>query len=282
MFRLIRNKFKNTVPKLLQLGAAFSIVYCCFYLFWGFNYFREPLAKNLSLSTSNYTTEKLNNVTDSIISNLNEIHLKLTLNDTILVINPYSQQEIYLKAVDAYGQLSKTYPQFTYKYPSLKNSLMSLLQTYNGTAGYINPLTGEAQVNKLIPKTGYPVTTCHEIAHQLGWAAENEANFVGFMAATHSNDLYFKYAAYRMAFSYTISELRKRDREQANMLWSKVHKGILKDFQASNAFWQQYENPIEPLVKKGYNSYLKANNQMEGIDSYNYVVDLLIGYFHKH
>ncbi|MDG1040547.1 MAG: DUF3810 family protein, partial [Polaribacter sp.] len=36
--------------------------------------------------------------------------------------------------------------------------------------------------------------------------------------------------------------------------------------------------PIEPLIKKGYNSYLKANNQANGIASYNYVVDLIISY----
>ena len=36
---------------------------------------------------------------------------------------------------------------------------------------------------------------------------------------------------------------------------------------------------IEPYFKKGYNSYLKANNQTKGIKSYSYVVDLLIAYY---
>ena len=75
----------------------------------------------------------------------------------------------------------------------------------------MNPLTGEAQVNDKIPKTSYPTTTCHEMAHQIGFAAENEANFIGFLAANYNDDPYFKYASYRMAFGYCISELRKRD-----------------------------------------------------------------------
>lgn len=156
---------------------------------------------------------------------------------------------------------------------------MSLLQTYNGTAGYLNPLTGEAQVNGRIPKTGYPTTICHEMAHQIGFAAENEANFIGFLAANFNTDLYFKYASYRMAFAYCISEVRKRDRELASEIWQKVNSGIAKDFNASYAFWQAYKNPLEPFIKKGYNAYLKANNQSKGVASYNYVVDLLISYF---
>ena len=50
-------------------------------------------------------------------------------------------------------------------------------------------------------------------------------------------------------------------------------------FSASYQFWQAYKNPFEPLVKKGYNAYLKANKQDKGIASYSYVVDLFITYF---
>lgn len=155
---------------------------------------------------------------------------------------------------------------------------MSLLQTYNGTSGYLNPLTGEAQVNDRIPKTGYPTTVCHEMAHQIGWAAENEANFIGYLAALNNNDVYFKYSAYRMAFGYLISELRRHDKNSYKEVIVLVNKGVLKDFKASSEFWEQYQNPIEPLIKKGYSSYLKANKQSKGILSYNYVVDLIISY----
>jgi hypothetical protein len=73
--------------------------------------------------------------------------------------------------------------------------------------------------------------------------------------------------------------MRKRDSNKSKELIQLVNKGVLKDFNASNEFWKQYENPFEPLVKKGYNAYLKANKQDKGVQSYNYVVDLLISYF---
>ena len=278
IYRLIKTRFKNSIEKLLQLFAVISLLYCCFYWFWGFNYFREPLAKNLGFHQTKYTTEQLTTVTKNILKELNTIHLQITKNDTLVVENPYSQKEMYVQSVSGYDNLAVQYPQLAYKHKSVKSSLMSLLQMYNGTSGYLNPITGEAQVNDRIPKTGYPTTICHEMAHQIGFAAENEANFVGYLAALANDDIYFKYAAYRMAYGYLISELRKHDKTIFKEVVLATNKGILKDYNESSAIWDQYQNPIEPLIKKGYNSYLKANNQSKGIQSYNYVVDLIISY----
>ncbi|MEX6625466.1 DUF3810 domain-containing protein [Tenacibaculum salmonis] len=278
-YSLIKNKFKNSLSKFLQFTSVLSLIYFCFYAFWGLNYFRESLAKNLNLQQANYTTKQLVETTEKIVFELNKIHLQITNNDTIRVQVPYSQKEIYGLATNGYQNISKKYPQLTYKNPSIKNSLVSLFQSYNGTSGYINPITGEAQINDMIPKTGYPATTCHEMAHQIGWAAENDANFVGFLAAVANNDLYFQYSGYRMAYIYCINQVYKRDKKIAESIKNTVNKGVYKDFGNSRLHWKQFKNPIEPYFKKGYNSYLKANNQSKGIKSYSYVVDLLIAYF---
>ncbi|QTE23176.1 DUF3810 domain-containing protein [Polaribacter cellanae] len=279
LFRLIKFRFKNFFHKIIHFIAFLSIIYFCFYLFWGLNYYREPLAKNLGYQQTKYTTDQLQKVTETIIEKLNFYQYTITKNDTIKVVNNYHQKEMYKMAVAGYKNLEADFPQLKYKYKSVKSSLMSLLQTYNGTSGYLNPLTGEAQVNSRIPKTGYPTTVCHEMAHQIGYAAENEANFIGFLAANYNDDIYFKYASYRMAFGYCISEIRKRDRNLSKKLWQTLYKGIAKDFNASYNFWQAYKNPFEPIIKKGYSAYLKANKQTKGVESYNYVVDLLISYF---
>lgn len=279
VYRLFKTKFKNFVAKLLQVTAFCSLLYFFFYIFWGLNYYREPLAKNLGLQQSTYSTEQLITLSERMISQLNNIHLEIANNDSLKITVPYTQKEMYAMAVDGYDNLSKTYPQLSYSFHSVKSSLMSLLQTYNGTSGYLNPLSGEAQVNSRIPKTGYPTTTCHEMAHQIGFAAENEANFIGFLAAIHNNDIYFKYAGYRMATRYVIFEIYKRDKEKYKEILKTIHRGVRLDFQESSDFWLSYKNPFEPIIKKGYNAYLKANKQHKGIQSYNYVVDLLISYY---
>ena len=60
-----------------------------------------------------------------------------------------------------------------------------------GFAGYLNPFSGEAQVNDNTPLLGTAFTTCHEMAHQLGYAPEKEANFIGYLACISNEDPIF-------------------------------------------------------------------------------------------
>lgn len=279
LFQAFKSRGASIGKQLITAAAVISIVHFCFYLFWGFNYFRAPLEHQFPFSTSSYSTEELTQTTEAIIEQLNQYHLDIGGQDTVVVQVPYERKTMYAMAQKGYFELSKDYPELAYKCSSVKHSLMSTFQSYNGTSGYLNPLTGEAQVNAKIPKTGYPTTVCHEIAHQIGYAAENEANFIGFLAANYNSDIFFKYSSYRMALAYCLGELRKRDASEYNKMIRTINKGILKDYNASSAFWQQYKNPFEPIMKRGYNAYLKANRQTKGIESYNYVVDLLISYY---
>lgn len=278
-FRFFKTFKKIWKRSLFQIASFISVLYFCFYLFWGFNYFRKPLSENLGYKTKEYSTEKLVDLTSLLVFKINTIHKEISIDSTSVPEFPHSKKEIYPLANQAFKLLGDTYPQFVYKYYSVKSSLLSGLQSYNGTSGYLNPLTGEAHVNNKIPITGYPSTTCHEIAHQIGFAAENEANFIGFLASIYSDNKYFQYSGYRMAIRYTVMEVYRRDKELYKKLLTSLNSGILKDFNQSNDFWDQYKNPLEPFIKKGYNAYLKANNQAKGVQSYNYVVDLLISYY---
>lgn len=278
IFGFFKTNLYGVFVKFTEIMAVASIVYFSFYMLWGLNYFRAPISKKLGITTTSYSDEQLINLSTFLISKLNTTQLAITGNDSIEVHIPYSNEQIYLLAKNGFVKLSKEFPAFTYNYGRAKSSLMGIIQSYNGTSGYLNPFTGEAQVNGLIPKTSLPTTTCHEMAHQLGYAAENEANFVGFLAALSNEDPFFKYAAYRMATRYVILELYKRDQKKYWELYKFINKGIIKDFKTSKDFWKKFENPFEPIVKKGYNAYLKTNNQKEGIRSYNYVVNLLVNY----
>ena len=217
VYRLCKSRFQNWIAKFVHLTANLSGIYCCFYLFWGLNYYRAPLKETLGYKQREYTTSQLVNTTYYVVEQLNFYQQNITNFDSIQVENPYSEKKIHQMAVVGYQNLAQDFPMFTYEAPSVKRSFMSLLQTYNGTSGYFNPLTGEAQVNDRIPKTGYPTTICHEMAHQIGFAAENEANFVGFLAANYTDDLYFKYASYRMAFGYLIREKKRSPSLRRNL-----------------------------------------------------------------
>ncbi len=276
-FKRIKTDTKNWF---IDVFSAVSIIYFAFHLFWGINYYRLPLYKSLGLK-SDYTTEQLVEVTKKLIVISNKIHSEINKNDTLPVVIPYSKSEILNMVPSGYNNLEKHYPHLEYHPKSIKKSLFSLPLTYMGFSGYLNPLTNESQVDALIPVYIFPTTASHEIGHQLGYAAENEANFIGFLAAINHDDIYIKYSGYTFALRFCLNEIYRRDETLFDSISESVNKGILKNFKEMRTFWEAYENPAEPLFKITYSSYLKANKQDKGMESYSYVVALMVNYFNE-
>ncbi len=274
----LRKDFKNWM---IDVFAAISLIYFAFHLFWGLNYYRLPLHKNLDLE-ADYTTEQLVRVTEKLIAQSNILHLNITENDTVKVDIPYDKATVFKLISSGYKNLESTFPNLEYVPQSTKQSLFSYPLTYMGFSGYLNPLTNEAQVNGLIPMYKFPTTSAHEIAHQLGYAAENEANFIGFMSASSNDDVYIKYCGLTFGLRFCLGEIYRRDECLFDDLVADINLGIRKNYEESRLFWQAHENPFEPFFKLFYSNYLKANSQSKGMESYSYVVALLVNYLEKH
>ena len=148
-----------------------------------------------------------------------------------------------------------------------------------GFGGYLNPFTNEAQVNSLGPMYNFPTTTCHEMAHQLGYASESECNFIGFLASVNNDNLYFQYSGYAFALRYCLHNWEIRNPKVLKQLLKTIHPGILKNYQESENFWKQYETFIETGFKIFYDTYLKLNQQKDGLESYSKFVNLMVNYY---
>ncbi len=266
--------WQEIVRKTLWL---FSVTYFLFHMLWGLNYYKKPLHKTLNIA-SKYTTEDLENLTYKLIKTSNELHKNLEPNDSIPVVFNDTTVEVFDKTTEAYKSIQEIFPSLDYTPRSVKKSLISKPLSYMGFGGYINPFTNEAQVNNYIVPYKMPVTTCHEEAHQLGFAKENEANFIGAMTCMNSDDPYFKYSGYTFALRYCIHQLHKRDEQKGMCALEKIRPGILANYQEITDFWEAHENPLEPIFKTFYDEFLKVNNQEDGLKSYSYVVALLVNY----
>jgi hypothetical protein len=192
---------------------------------------------------------------------------------------PFSRRELLERTPGSYKSLAGIYPQLDYHPASVKHSIYSLPLTYMGFSGYLNPFTNEAQVNSVIPPHKYPTTGSHEEAHQLGYAAENETNFLGCLASIHNEDPYFNYSGYIFALRHCLNEIYQRDEQAYEALVESINEGIIANYRESYELWQYYQNPLEPFFKNTYNVFLKANNQDKGIESYSYAVALFVNYF---
>ncbi len=282
VFIFLKNKKRNYGSFFLSAGAFFSVIYFLFYFLWGLNYFREPVERPMDLTKNEYNQETLKKLTDKLFSNLVRIHKLLTTNDSLKVNISQTKNNLMAQTQNGYSELEKTFPQFAYKPVSLKKSIYSLPLTYMGFSGYLNPFSGEAQVDYLVPKVSLPIISSHEVAHQLGIASESEANFIGFLAAIHNEDPVFQYSAFLMAYRYALYDLSKSDRSISKKYIEKTPKGILKNIKEIDQFWQEYQNASEKYFKIFYDNYLKINQQKQGIQSYSKMIDLLIAYDKKY
>lgn len=278
IFKNRKRYFKDTKRWFADVFSFISIIYLAFHLFWGMNYYRLPLNETLNLE-KDYSTEQLVDITKRLIYKVNGIHSHIVSNDTLKVVMPFSKSDILKKAPEGYTALKANFPHLEYHPRSIKKSMFSLPLTYMGFSGYLNPLTNEAHVDAMIPAYKFPTTSCHEIAHQLGYAAENEANFIGCLAAIHNSDIHFEYSGYAFALRHCMSELARREPKLAKEISETINKGILKNYKEVRDFWDSYQNPTEPLFKSTYNAYLEANAQEGGMESYSYVVALIVNYF---
>lgn len=279
LYKLTKKGFKQLRLKddLIGIMVAASSIYFMFHLVWGLNYYRMPIEERLNLN-SKYTTTALIEVTQKLIMLSNELHSEISKDRSKRFEIPYDFKKISEEVVQGYAALSIFYPFLAYETPSQKQSLYSLPLAYIGFSGYLNPFTNEAQVNSKTPVNSMPITLAHEQAHQLGYAAENEANFIAFLAIYNHKDPYLRYAAHTFALSYCLKDLYKRDKTTFEALTNDIHLGITKDFRNREKHWAQFENPLEPIFKLIYGGFLKANQQTQGIESYNQVVALVVNY----
>ncbi|WP_172914772.1 DUF3810 domain-containing protein [Capnocytophaga canis] len=269
-----KNLWKRPLWFFDKLLFFVALVMFAFFFLWGFNYFRKPLSETLQIDTK-YTEEELYKATQLFVNEANNLHKILTKEDSVKVDFTLSHKEIYKLAYQSYPLGYEKITDFV-SIKSVKPSLYSTFLTYMGYSGYLNPFTNEAQVNGKLIGYSLPVTACHEIAHQMGYAAEDEANYLGYLSAQKSENQYFKYSASLFGLRYLLNEVYKVNPEKYDEFTSKVNKGIFKNYKEVREFWMQYENKAEPIFKASYDAFLKANKQQHGIQSYNLVVGLLI------
>ncbi len=264
-----------------NVAMLLAVFYFTFHLLWGLNYYREPLAQNLDIRDSVTKTEVIA-FTKKLIIKTNEIQFKITGDTTAIVKVPYDRKSIIEKTVAGYGQLGKQYPFLKYRRPSIKKSMYSTFSTYLGIGGYLNPFTNEAQVNALTPLFRFPVVVGHEVGHQVGYSAENETNLIGYLVTMKNDDPYFQYSAYAFGLSHCLMAIARVDQPEFELLYAMLNEGTKKNYRELNAFYARYENPIEPLFQSMFNTFLKANNQPDGVQSYGKVVHLMVAYHLKH
>lgn len=251
-------------------------VYSIFSLVWGVQYNRLGIAYQLKMENNKITKDQLKQLFEQYVTNINLVADSIK-NETLFTF-PKVQDDV----LTAYQNLSFKNSLIQYKRQSIKYCVFGKGLSYMGLQGYYNPFTGEAQINNDIPAFLLPNVVLHEMAHQIGYAKEDEANFVGYLAAMQSTNPYIKYSYYMDVLMYAASELKGLDSVYHKQTMQQLHPKVKAHFAAFIAYRKAHTSIMEDISTWFYNHYLQINDSSKGIYSYNEVLRLLVGYHKKY
>ena len=146
------------------------------------------------------------------------------------------------------------------------------------------PLTGEAAVNPQIPVIALPFTMCHEMAHRMCIASEDDANFAAFMACLANESIQFQYSAYYMAYRYCYNALYSAGTAETSAAAARISLGnntyLYYDLKIYDKFFSSRRNDVLGNISEGVNdTYLKVSGDLEGTESYGQVSIYLVNWY---
>lgn len=257
-----------------------SVIYFLFNFLWGLNYYRLPFYKIAGIDVRPATVQELAALCEDLINKANEIRKEISESeDKVFYEKDYNY--VLKNTHKGYEAVQSSYPELGGRFGMPKGVIFSKAMSYMGITGIYFPFTGEANVNMDIPFVSLPSTVAHEMAHQRGFAREDEANYIAYLTCKFHPELSFQYSGYILALIHSMNTLYVNDREKFIELSQRYSEEVKMDLNDISKHWAKYEGPIEKASTKMNNAYLKSNNQKDGVKSYGRMVDLLIAEYRK-
>ncbi len=256
---------------------------------WALNHYAPPLSEELGLDVGEYSAQELYDATEHYWQQAADwaVQVQRDPETNTLVRQDFQQQAEVAGA--AYESLAAHYDAFDGSTVRVKDlSLLGDSLLYLGSDGIFVPVTGEANVPANCAVVTQEFNMCHEVAHRLGIAAEDEANFAAFLACTlggGAHDPNFVYSAYYRAFVACYSALADNYPDALEALFTSEDltlekKLVIRDLLQVSDYYAMYDGPASEAGQAVNDAYLKSFGVESGTQSYGQWVDYLIAW-HK-
>lgn len=262
---------------LLSLGIIACSVWVSFCYGWGILYQREPLANRLGLTVRASSTEELADLCAALIAETNTLRETLPEDDAGCFAPEVETQTLLASLPALYTGLEGLYFLGGEGWCRPKSVALSRQMSKTEIVGIYIWLTTEPNVDTDIPITNLAFNALHEIAHQRGYAREDEANYLAYLACMHSEDDIVRYSGLFSALVHAMNKLYENDRTLYIALRETYCDGPDRDMARETDYWAPYKDTVvSQKAEAQNNAYLKANQQTDGTKSYGRMVDLLL------
>lgn len=264
---------------ILNVLLALSIIYFAFIFMWGLNYNRSSLANIMNVEVIPSKTSELIALNEELLNTTNELRADIEENEYGVMVPFGGYRDAFKRSKEGYAAAAKIYPEFKGINSRPKPMTFSSLIAYTNIWGIYSPFTAESNVNMKIPTPMLLSTMMHELAHQLGFAREDEANYIAYLTCSMHPDVDFRYSGALFALTYTMNSLYSQDKEAYKDIYNRMDEGVIRDLAENSKYQKKYDGPVNKAFSKSNDIYLKANNQKDGERSYGRMVDLLLAQY---
>lgn len=279
IYSLVRALMKGKILRWLSgilWGAAFLLF--AFVLLWGAGH-KLPTKTESIVTLKASSVEDLTDTTRYFAQKLDEIAPRMQRGEDGKVLL-HDFDTLTEQAALSYSLLAEKYTAIP-KTANLtaKQLLIGDLFGYLGITGVFVPVTAEATVSPHTYPSALPYTIAHEMGHRLGACAEEDANFLAFLACVNSEDAQLRYSAYFNAFIYCYNALYRTAPATAVEIYKAMTDLSRSDVALATEHYAPYEGKVQETADKLNDAYLKAAGQEAGVQSYGLVSDALIAWY---
>ena len=273
LIKILSKKTRNAY--LFKSVILLNILYFIYQLFWGMLYFQEPIINKLP--KEEITLQETKALTVKYLKYCKQLRL-LVKEDKDGVFKVEDLESVKQEILKQQRRLPGfPDPKSSNGINSLKPSLFTGIMSYTGILGYYNPFTAEAQYNAELPSTYLPFTFAHESAHQLGYAREQEANFIAYLVGKHSGNKELNYSTSYFVLKSLLNSLAEKNPEFVAQIINEYSPAMKRDRNAEKKFVQEHKGFLDTFFGFTNDLFLKTNQQ-DGSVTYSYFVDLMVRY----
>jgi Protein of unknown function (DUF3810) len=245
----------------LRLLTAAAVVYLLFLATWGLNYRRVALQEKLSFDASRLTSAATGDLAARTVSELNRLygpaHASAESIDRLA--------RSFFDAQGALGTVISIVP------GRPKETLLGGYFHSAAIAGMTDPFFLETLVAPDLLEVERPFVLAHEWAHLAGYADESEASFLAWLACMRG-DAEAQYSAWLTLFGHIYAAAdNKREIQKQLAIGPRIDLRTISDRYASTPRLVRF------AARETYDRYLKANRVERGVESYDGVVQLILG-----
>ncbi len=236
-----------------------------YFLGFGWLYQRPPLMARLNLPRPSITQPSLR---DAATGFAREAHSLRCLPPLPQEIPPLSLQAVR-SALPLLHALPLPPSRLKAVFPK------GLLLTF-GVSGIFSPFTQEAHFDPGLDPLDLAFVAAHECGHLAGFAPEDQASFVAWLALSESSHPFLRYSAAVSALAHLETYLQKKDLKKVR---EAAGPGVMADRRRAGERFTSFRWNLGAKVSgMFYDRFLKAQGVSEGVQSYNAFVLLILAW----